>query len=113
MSDDKKLPKDEHLLATGVRIFLGIIVIIFILFGYVIKGSGSGTDKFSNVTLWDALHPTSLINGIGIAFLLVFVFYLSGLWQRFTGTILLPAGSVWPNYAGFAIGILGLIFIWL
>lgn len=110
--DDKKLPKDEQFIAGWARGVIFLVVIFFIYFGYLHKPTFVD-DPFVNDNLWDALHPTSFINAIGLIFIGIFLFYLSGFWRKIIGTQLLPVGSSWPNYVGFAVGVLGFILIWI
>jgi hypothetical protein len=88
--------------------FMALVTIVFTLFGFVIEQPCNGIDKDS---LYCALHPISFINLIGVIMFYAGFVFISGVWALKKGGILLPVGSVWPNFAGFALFVLGAILI--
>jgi hypothetical protein len=90
-----------------VRIFLGIIVLLFTLFGFVIKQDCD----IDAVYLWCRLHPMSLGDVLGLVLFYGGAFYLSGLWQKWF-KLSNPENSARWNWIFFATTALGIIFIW-
>lgn len=100
-------------LPLAIRIFFAFILFLMILFGFIVKPDGAG----SNIDvefLWDAMHPASLINWLGFILSLGFMFALSGLpiliWDF---DPLQPPGSTWYPKALFAGGVLGVILMFV
>lgn len=91
----------------------GLCALVFVMFwGFGLFGH-AGTDKFVTENLYEALHPCSVINVIGVILFHVTLFYASGLWVKLIGEQLLPVGSSWPNIAAFGVGFLGIVLIFV
>lgn len=103
MNDKKSTAKG--LLIT--RIGVGIIAALFLIFGLFVKS----TDP---TLLYSALHPASLLNILGVIFFLLFLTYIAGLGfvTKLIEKVGVPPASVWPNYAGFGCGALGVILMY-
>ncbi len=111
MNNDKNFWQERP----GNYIVWGILIVVtffFAWFGYL-HNPGESTDKFVTENLWEALHPMNVFNVLGQIFWFAFLFGLSGLWKKWIGTILLPAGSAWPQNVGFVLGVFAVILIWI
>lgn len=89
-----------------LKIGVGIILIIFTLFAFVIKQEG--TDNFVTESLWEAVHPLKVHDIIGLI-----IFYASGAFLMGFRPQINPVNSSkwnWITFAGLAGGML---LIWL
>lgn len=108
---DKKLPKDERNLWSLVRGLYCVILLLFILFGVIIKPGGAG-DMINSVTVWDHLHPASALALIGIVLIIAAMLTISGLTSKIIGPYLSDRTAPWIGWAGFISGILGVILLY-
>ncbi len=90
-----------------VRVILGIIVILFTLFGFVIKQECD----IDAVYLWCRVHPMSIFDIIGTTIFYGGAFMLSGLWKNWF-TLWEEENTTRWNWIIFAATALGLILIW-
>ena len=91
-----------------VRVILGIIVLLFTLYGFVIKQECD----LDAIYLWCRLHPMSLFDIVGLILFYGGAFGLSGIWKRWI-TLSNPVNSARWNFVGFAILAAGIILIWI
>lgn len=74
----EKLPKDEALTRNIVRGIVGLCLLLFFLFAWVIN-PGVNSDKFASETLWEAVHPYHfLFDTIGMAGFIAVALYVAG-----------------------------------
>lgn len=99
-----KEKKQSLVLEVGV----GIIVLIFTLFGFVIK-QDCDIDK---IYLWCRLHPLSVGDIIGLILFYGGAVLLSGVWQRLGIELYNPENSSKWNLITFGMLALGIILIW-
>lgn len=91
-----------------VRSILALIFLAFLIAGFIVQ------PKDPEGTLWDRLHPMSVINFIGVVLFLITMLALAGLPQKLVDKYgWAPPGSQAPNYILFGVGILGIILIWV
>lgn len=68
----------EKTLNNIVRGFIGLVLLLFVLFAFVIN-PGVNADSFSNETLWEAVHPYHwLKDTIGMIGFVAFALYVGG-----------------------------------
>lgn len=101
----KKTLEDGQLI---VIIGSAVIAVLFTLYGFVFKQPCNGIDVSS---LYCALHPFSGWDVLGCILVYGGFLFITGLWALVAGNVLLPVGSVWPNYAAFAAMALGMVLI--
>jgi hypothetical protein len=99
---------DEKILTWIVRGILALIMFLFVLLGFIIKPQGSGS-LIDVSNLWDAMHPASFINVVGVVCWLLCVLYVSGFWKKWIPEVV-TMGAKW-NYTALAIGILSVILM--
>lgn len=99
--------KDEKTLRLGVRIFLGVVVLLFTLFGFFIKQDCD----IDRIYLWCRLHPFSLGDLLGCILFYGGAFMLSGLWEKYF-TLWEEENTTKWNWIIGAGTALGLILIW-
>ncbi len=92
----------------AIRIFLGVIVLLFTLFGFVIKQPCD----IDEVYLWCKLHPMSLLQVVGVIGFYAGAFALSGLWQKYFTLYNEVNSSKW-NFIFFGAIALSIILIWV
>lgn len=100
--------KDSKSTAKGLlitRIGVGIIAVIFLIYGLFVKS----TDP---TFLYAALHPASALNIIGFILFLLFLSYIAGYFAKIIDAIGVPVGSSWNNWVAFACGVLGVVFMY-
>lgn len=74
----EKLAKDEKILSYIVKGVIGLCLLLFILFLWVFN-PGVNADKFSNETVWEAVHPYHwLKDSIGMLGVIAFGLYVAG-----------------------------------
>lgn len=94
--------KPERDLAIIGKVFVAIVILLFIIFGWVYNPGPHGNSVF----LWDAVHPTTIADILGsVLFLGVCVF--------FTGVFAKPLDTFpkWFPFALFGAGALGVVLI--
>lgn len=94
-----------------VRVILALVLGAFICYGLFIKPKFVD-DPFVTDNLWDALHPMSIINVIGVILFFHFVFLLSGLYEKLLGQVFTnaPRGVLTAMWVS---GVAGVILIWV
>lgn len=93
-----------------VRVLVSLIWVLSLLFGFFIEQPCNGIDIDS---LWCAMHPASAANILGFVLWTVSAAFVSLLWKSKHLEIIAPPGSSWPNYAGLAVGALGIILMFV
>ena len=96
--------KQSLVLEVGV----GVIVLIFTLFGFVIKQPCD----IDGIYLWCRLHPLSVGDVIGLILFYGGAVLLSGVWQRFGIELWNEEHSVTWNLVSFGLLAFGTILIW-
>lgn len=127
MSDPKQPSKDakqEALMNKIVTGFVALWAFLLLLLGLVVKPAPDG-DPFSNGNVWEALHPASIVNIIGVFLVLQVCIVLSPLltivlklWAKYVTKdpdaeveLYLPSNNIWIAIASFAVGVLGVVLI--
>jgi hypothetical protein len=104
--------------------FVALVAFLIILLGLVIKPAPDG-DPFSAGNLWEALHPASSVNIIGLVMVLQVLIVFSPLlgivlklWAKYVTKepnpeteLYLPSGSVGVALISFFLGVLGVFLI--
>jgi hypothetical protein len=89
-----------------LKIGIGIILIIFTLFAFVI--GQEGTDPFVTENLYEAVHPLHWYDILGLI-----LFYGGALFLAGFKPVMNPVNSSKWNWVTFAILVAGVILIWL
>jgi hypothetical protein len=97
---------NDHLKGLILKIGVGIVVLLFTLFAFVIHPGGS--DPFVTENLWEAVHPLKIIDIIGLICFYGGAVMLSGFVKFWN-----PANSSKWNFINFGILALGLILVWI
>ena len=100
--------KDEKILNTIVVVFCAIVLVLFFTLGLIVKPDGAGSEVNTEF-LWDALHPFSFWDGLGLLLFLSAVVFISGIWKKFIPNN--PTTGAGLNYAFGAAGALGIVLI--
>lgn len=101
-----KQAKQENKVFLIVRIVCGLILGVFIWNGWIVKPSGTN-DPFVTENLWEAVHPASALNVIGLVLMILSILSLTGFTKWIWGMWSMPIGSSWiPQALAFG-GILG------
>jgi hypothetical protein len=103
-----KQAKHDNAVALGVKIFAAIIMSLIVLFGWFVKPDGAGSSVDIEF-LWDAVHPASVLNIIGLVLLFISILGLTGFSKWVFGVLSMPEGSSWILDVLSAGGILGVI----
>ena len=89
-----------------LKLGIGIILIIFTLFAFVIKQSGS--DLFVTENLWEAVHPLKAIDILGLI-----LFYGGAILLMGFKMLVNESNSSKWNFITFGIMAAGIILIWV
>jgi hypothetical protein len=108
----EKLEKDERTVWAIVRGIIALILLMFIVHGFIIKPKGAGS-AVDLEFLWDALHPASVLNIIGVILFIVPIVGLSGIWKRCFTEYFVDRVSQWIGWVFFVSGILGVLFMFV
>jgi hypothetical protein len=108
----EKLEKDERTVWAIVRGIIALILLMFIIHGFIIKPQGSGS-AIDLEFLWDALHPASTLNIIGVILFFVPIVGLSGLWKKMFDSYTVDLVSEWIGWVFLVSGALGVIFMFI
>ena len=96
--------KDEKRLWTVVKVFVIIVGVLFIYHGFLHKPTPP------EGTLWDALHPASFVNWIGVIMWIACMVGISGSFVPKLNDTFEDVGR-WFPYVVFAVGILGIVLM--
>lgn len=100
--------KDEKVLGTIAVVFCALVVVLFFLFGLIIKPEGAGSAT-STEFLWDAFHPFGVLDFLGTVLFLASVVFISGIWKKFLPNN--PTTGQGIQYGFWAAGALGIVLI--
>ncbi len=107
-----KLPKDERTLWAMVRGLFALIAVLFIVHGFIIKPHGAGS-LVDLEFVWDALHPASIVNIIGVILFFALILGLSGLWKLFVSDYYADLVSDWIGWVFLSVGVLGILLMFI
>ncbi len=91
-----------------VRIGLLAIVLLFTLYGFVIKQPCDIDEQY----LWCRLHPMSILQVVGVIGFYLGAFLLSGIWQKWF-TLYDEVNSTRWNLTFFGAIALSIVLIWI
>lgn len=86
---------------------IGLVVILFTLFGFFIKQPCD----IDEVNLYCRLHPASIIQIIGVVGFYLSAFIISGSWGKWL-TLWNPENSTRWNWIFFIIALLSILMMW-
>ena len=91
-----------------VRVILGIVVLLFTLYGFFIKQECD----IDAVYLWCRLHPMSILQVVGVIGFYGGAFALSGIWQKWITLYNEENNTKW-NWIFCAAIFVSLVLIWV
>lgn len=106
----EKMEKDERNAWIVVRSVCSLILFLFLLLGLVVKPAGAESE-IDMEFVWQALHPASILNIIGVILWLVCLFGLTGLWSKLVPETLADKAAKWLPHAIIGTGALGAFLI--
>jgi hypothetical protein len=107
-----KLEKDERTAWGIVRGIVLLVLLMFISHGFIVKPQGAGS-LVDLEFLWDALHPASFINILGVLLFFVPIIGLSGLWTKLVPAYFVDRVSEWIGWVFFVAGVLGVVLMFI
>jgi hypothetical protein len=108
----EKLEKDERTVWAIVRGIIALVLLMFIIHGFIIKPQGAGS-AIDLEFLWDALHPASVLNILGVLLFFVPIVGLSGAWKLFVNSYTVDRVSEWIGWVFLVAGGLGVLFMFI
>lgn len=100
----------EKALNIAVMVFCAVVVVLVLTLGLIVKPDGAGSE-IDTAYLWDAFHPFSFWDFIGLVMFLIAVIFISGVWKLWRPNK--PTMGTGINWIFWAIGALGIVLIFM